>query len=327
MINNFPEVFDEEFDDFLVGEGSTKLLKRNSGRFILQLDDQDYIEEFDDTNKFVKVIKKISKEEIEKVFLSVKKDIYKRFDYLRIKSLEYGSKKVRLKDILVSDFDKNLIEYLEDTVDDHYAVVNISKLCCFREFGFDKVFFKELDGCELCESFDGSFYDLEYLFDLFSSGSYLTHKYCECDFIPLIDRKNYKGNLRIDKDMVYNGVKIKNYPVEYGNIILDLVSNLKGVDEMTFEYLEDHVVLKEEGKKVIIDMSYTGFYNAIDYLESWMYEPEVEEEVEFVDPSELEGEVFLWKGREVVEYGGKFIDIDTNQVIDELSEISEDLKE
>lgn len=314
-------------DDFLVGCG----VNNSSSEDLFSVFDEEELEEVYDSDLFAGISKKV--DNVRNLFIESKKEILNRFDYLKLKSIEFGNRPIRISDLVIDLGDEDVISFLEQNLDNHYVIKNIAKLRAFMDMGFYEVSFISKDGCPICNSFSGMKFDVRYLNDLFLSGKELTHENCDCDFIPVIDRKRYSGNLTINKNLTIGGIEVENFPVEFSGYLEDKIKSLKEVcyvcfvDSDFFNKDKGNVVSKLEGNKFFIDSSYIGFYSAIDYLQEWMYEPVQDTKPQVINPDDLIGEPFLWNGREVIEYKGKFIDILTDTEIDELEEIYKDLEE
>jgi hypothetical protein len=235
------------------------------------------------------------------LYTSVKEDIYNLFDHFSKKSKEIG-RPVRKSDLLLDPLDHNLMSYLSGNVHDYYNIVNVSKLNCYREFGIDSVIFKDLDGCDLCRSFNGIEYSVDYLLNLFSSDSYLSHPFCDCDFIPVIKRDLDNPSNLFEGE--YEGRFFKNIPIEYRDYIFQLVSD--------FDYKQIEVVyhgedlVYESGDTLKILFSNELLESLFYFLFSNFEETE----------DNLSGEIFMYDGREVLMNNGKFFDPETGKEIE-----------
>lgn len=333
----------DEFDSFFVGDGSVSLLHKYNkevstcvGEFSQESIKLNLI---DDYEEYIQDACKVIEEEVVNIYKRTKRNIFRTFDYLKIKSQKFEGV-VKVDDMLIDGSDLYMIEYLKG-FEDGCLVESIASLSAYRELGFTSVQFKSLEeNCPLCKSFDGLVYDLDQLGDKLFGG--LLHKYCKCDFIP-VDKNSDRVVVETRKDMVYNNIEIKNMPIAFSKYLLKVFDKFVGIaDVIEFgesfpvsgETMSKKVVVRSEdqGRNFVYSFSsYLGFYNTVSYLDSYLIKHYSEykdllDQVGFVDYDTYQGDIFMWRGQEVIEISaGDFVYFDTRERCAELNDIYKDL--
>jgi hypothetical protein len=312
-------------DDFLVG------CSANSYEFDIKdmFSDDETLEEIDDLHEFS--LGRIRVDNVKNLYLETKKGILSRFDYFVVKSKEFGNRPIKVSDMAFNQSDSYVINYLEDSGKCYESIIiAMAKLSAYTDLGFFEVFSHYEGDCPLRRSFNGQIFGISYLSDVFmtSDSDFLV----DCDYIPVVNR-DISSNFTLNKDIEIAGKFVKNFPAEFGDRLTKRIENLVlsssgDIDEIEFSLATsrsgDAMILKN--KKLFIDNSSIGFYNSIVFLDEWAYEEEDKEPV-IIDALELEGESFMWNGREVIEFNGTFIDIRSNKIVNELTEVISDLED
>lgn len=310
FFDQFPDQDElKPFDGFFVGEESSKLVNKvpinnyydqlyNSDGSDSGFEDITDWEDFD--GEYIKV------ENLEEVFFEAKKGVYDLFGYIDKKMSESKLKLVRVKDLVITSVDKRLIEYLSYKVDDYYTIYSIAELSAFKEIGYDKVRFRSKDGCPICNALDKNVFTVQEVIDKLVEGESISHKSCDCFFEPF---GKYYGIC----DIVEEGIEIIGCPVEWKEVVVEKFKSL-GYDYLVFGDAERAMkydglkndlgavtfMVQKEGKKgLFIDRSFVGFDNAIDFMDAAKFERVadifMDEGVDYIDPSELQGEVYIHK--------------------------------
>jgi hypothetical protein len=310
-----------EIDSFFVGDGSAELLgKLPAPDFSEQLhqmfthDAQSSnfnIEE--DTQRFAIIFDR-PETDYEGTMLVAKRHAYAVFDFLETKA-ELAEVPVREEDLLVSDDDRYVIDYLKAKSLGTVAYNAICTLTAFRDMGIEHARFVTDCECPLCRAAVRKIYAVDDVSRLLSAGEYLTHAGV-FGFQPVIYREHYEGpckNLEWD-DFDHSGVHIVGLPKEISFAWDDFCEKLvaDGVRELRFVNMAEDlkevddsagiVVLYKDGV-LKVHNSYVGDYGPVDFLKNWF----AEDKPEKVDPQVLaECDVFFLKGKKVARYKGSY---------------------
>ncbi|HUV58775.1 MAG TPA: hypothetical protein VMW09_01530 [Desulfatiglandales bacterium] len=324
-----------DFDAFLIGDGSAKLMqgidKRVSkSRQLIginstkDLDNLSKKEEFkksvDDIDKFDSFPEFLSEDKVFDLFLTKKKEIFDYYGYLSIKSQAFKGRPVLEKDLVVSKDDRYLLSYiLEKELNEISIIKSLAQLLAYKELGVLRVIFRGLDGCALCNAYNGNTFNVESLISKLSSGESIAHRYCTCAFIPIFnERKFFEERIQVNIDSVYIGkVLVKNMPKEFE---IDLFTHLPKLDctEVVFKdftKFEDWSVdvVRKEGDILFVHNDYIRGRSPLDYLLNWIDMSSRVEVIILNDVSNMD--VYYLNGHKVIEKDGNFIDIDTGKVV------------
>lgn len=342
IFDSFPDTEPfKEFDDFFVGGASHHQMNAPATpSFAWQLSniqtvadlergapEEGPIETEDDLGLFIKdKVDILDDAQYERLFFATKKKVFALFDFVDVRSSVLGDAPVREKDLILDENDYYVIEYLKGNVTDYFAVSSIAALTAFENMGIRAVKFKEVDGCPLCLSLNGSVFSTGWLINLLGSGNHVSHLYCDCRFVPVIQREMYEGPLRdhLDKEsiLVEGGCLLKSVPVELEDEIRAAVPLLEGVRTVEFVDMRsclsersdldrEGIVVLQEGDTLRVHNSYVGSSGPVDFLKGYATCVPVPDKVEVQEISEEE--IFYVKGRRALFREGKFWDVATGE--------------
>jgi len=330
-------------DTFLVGDGSQKLLEKGSPDvsevdYTDQLavsDSFDPIDRVDDISLMSGVLEKIevsSFEDLVWVYQKYKAEAYKYFDFVLVKSLQYSGVPLREEDLVITERDKSLINYLKDRVSDLYIWKNIAYLQAFLEMRITYVVFKPLHACPLCAASKDVWYRVDTLLGRLCEGSALVHDTCDSELFPVVQRELYEGPLLgyLDTEVVALGpVDLVNVPREllrctdFRNLLLDFPClEIEFVDfvEWAAKGVKDLVegaVACVEGETLYIHNSYVGHLGPVDYIKAFLSDRE--ELPERLSTSQaLDAVRYILGGREVLQFGSAYYHAKTKERLDDV---------
>lgn len=335
-------------DNFLIGDGSAKLMKHHRlernfseqlvgvfGERDLSKDnlkshlDQDPIVESENDIEVFANKDVVFTEDFEKIFLICKKQVYDVFNFLSIKSEKMGDTPVKEEDLIVTKEDRDFISYMESYgPHDYFSVDKIARLLALREMGITEVMFLSVDDCPICLSYDHCIFNRDVIFfQLLREG--FSHRYADFDIFPVVRREFYTGSLGKVLDIPrieVSGVTFKNVPIEYKDD-LDTISSKLGegfskevefTDIIRYCFLNSieetpGMVVYEDDERIVIHNSYVGSLGPMDFLYNYI---DVEkEETEKIDISLLEGDSYYIKGVECGEYEGSYWNKQTGEKV------------
>ena len=270
-------------------------------------------------------------DDYEEVFQICKRQVYDIFSFLLVKSRMMGSTPVREEDLVLTDDDRHLINHLENIGITEYSTVDkIARMSALSEMGIGAVVFKEVDGCQVCKSLDGSIFAVDKIFTELISNAGFPHPGGDFDIIPVIQRESYQGFLEdfLDRDFEFHGVKFVDAPSEYVEQLESLSESLvekmgPALKSVVFVnlplYCEKNKVEDAEGAVVIetdsaivVHNSYVGCNTPMDFLYKY-FDGEVSQDS--VNPEDLSGDTYYVKGRECICQDGSFWDKATGERI------------
>ena len=308
--------------DFFVGAGSSRLAQNykvpeSYADQLMEKSEGVEIPVQDDLATFeVEKIEITSDETYRILFLSGKKKAYNLFDYLSIKSMNMGGAPRKEEDLILNEDDFQVINELKILTKDYFAVYSLAIMYTYLEMGIGEVQFKQKDNCPLCKALDGSISDLYNTINLVCAGNGITHRYCDCEFLPVIRREQSYGVLDSKLNTTLeDGKNIINLPVEMKDKLLghieklpnDIVEFLNIREYMANNNVDDSsgtVVIEDEEDILFVHNSYVGNLGPVDFLEAFRRD---EKHLPKVDLRELAGrEVLYYKGKKVVELNGKY---------------------
>lgn len=330
----FPEndYFDSsiQFDAFLVGEGSNQIfMKKPSKSFFESFSDESdtKLEVIHDFDLFA--VEDSEVEDYEELFFQLKKNCLNQFNFIEEKSKRLKGVPVKEKDLVLNSDDSYLLYHLKTQGNvTRHTLEAIASLSACLDMGIPEVKFYEMDGCALCKAYDGTIFSVKDLISRIGARRLVIHAGAKYNFIPVIrDRKVF--------DHIQNGFTLSAYiddvyfrhlPLEFVEFITtDLVQRLsyKEVCFIDFDVLSsivpnlniesDEVVLSQ-GDFLFVKNSYVFNYSPYDFLINWLNSKVDDSSV--IDNFE-DDEVLYLNGYRVVERNGKYIDVQTNEVVDE----------
>jgi hypothetical protein len=338
----------ESFDAFFVGDGSRELMVKQTltkkKRSIVDktqehpyasltggLKDEVQFEVVDDVKDYVTNRIDISEASgYQDAFLMGKKEVYSRFNFLSIKSAVLRGRAVREVDLILEDSDFHILEYLQEHVKDYYAVRSVAQLVAYESMGIYEVMFQGKDDCSLCLAVEGAIRNTRNLIQVFTSGGFLPHPYCDCSFFPVIRRSSYQGvltpHLDLDSRKV-EGTTIYNFPIEHKEgrlcqMLVDLpfekvsftdmhdyrntILLVKDVDSVVIHY-------NEEEETLYVHNDYIGTSGPFQYVSEYLKAVTVPAKVPL---DTLEGlERYYLDGRTAVLWQDNYWDVETGERI------------
>ena len=348
MYESFPdkESFDpsQEFDSFLVGDGSAHLIGksgRNINKSINQLTGIESISDLqeesadlpyqvvDDLEKFDFPIIKIEGS-VEDFFYKKKKEYLDKFGFLEVKSKSLRGRPILERDLVVNNDDGYLLHYMEGHGFCSVQTISaLAQLSACKDMGFSEVKFSQVDNCPLCIAYDGSVHKVSNLISKLGSGQDLIHGGCSCEFIPVIRNRDQFKDIQdgLTLSAYIDKVYFKRLPLEFVDLITsDLVrripyeevhfidlGNLKREDLKLVSVGKEDVVI-DMGDSLWINQNYVLNYSPFDFLKLWLDSLEVKT-VEVNGKSESDQEVLYLNGRRVVSRGSDYVDVKTGEVV------------
>jgi len=338
-INRLWDIFSAEEentgDDFFVGAGSGKLVKSHSSpesfsdQLILASDEIE-IPIRNDLSRFeTEKIEVVGDDVFETLFLNGKKKAYNFVGYLDIKSVPMGEGIYNERDLLLGESDLQLIKELKFLTKDYFAIHNLSILYAYLEMGIHEVMFKQHDECSMCIAYDGFIVNTRQAINVVCSGNGITHKYCDCEFFPVVYRENSYGALdnKLNTDVSLDGKELVNVPIEMES---ELIKHIEKIPNTIIEFLNIQtymrmnnvensvgvVVLEDEEGILFVHNSYINTKGPIDFLKAFLMEEKYSEKI---DPKRLKNkEVLYSSGKKVVELDGKYWDYETGEEVKEI---------
>lgn len=309
-----------EFDPFLVGEGSKSFMSGDREKTNNQLtgvfSTEDLKNSFNISVNFGKdSVSDLStwkdqfsvvKVDVLPLFLSEKRRSYELFDYLRVKS-EGLSSLVREEDLLISESDTYLLDYLSDKfVLDKYLVCTLAQLSAWRDMGVREVKFYSNCDCALCRAADRVVYQLQDLFHGICSGSFPTHEFCDCYYLPVIRSREESFLI---PEIEINGTLYKNFPCEFKYLVDSFYSKVKTIEFMDFTKVKgwSGECVLNRGSSLAVHWGYIGNFSPLDFLEFWLSDGE--------NGSSSE-DILYYKGRKVQLINGSYIDVATGEFVE-----------
>lgn len=346
------------FDTFFVGDGSAALAGlSNSNDFVTQLsqlftnnapisstsyeienDLGNFGGEFSTTSRLInkngKGLAKCPTKAIGKIFLEVKKKSYSTFNYLDLLAQSTNNVPIKEEDLIVTENDQYIIEYLKKNRISKVSVENVARLLAYQDMGFGQVRYFDECMCPICKVFNGKIFDIDFVMQQVIAGEYLTHPGTG-SYSPVIYRESYQGP--ISKDMLNipalmaHEIEFVNVPIELRHqvtMVLPIVLN--PVDECTVnvgnvinrvefvnfsEYLKDQkdtdgIVVYEEEGTLYVHNSYVGHMGPIEFVEEWAKSSVIEK----VDIKKLKKcDTYFIKGQKVAKYQGFYYNLETGE--------------
>lgn len=303
----------EGFDNFFVGDEAEVMMydRRKVHNFQGMAYKDTIVEMEDDLDLFYNDYSLCNNEEAISIFYEVKSDIFSKFDFIKTKSrdLDYP---VREEDLIVTEDDYHLISYLVTLNIGSQDIRSIAAFSAFREMGVLIVRFSAKCGCPVCHAFNGTVFSVPGSLEDLCSGRTLVHRGCECEWIPIFDRKSgYK--YKIDEEEWGNFHKVpielmkcmKEMFVDQGVIFEDTNDIAKGGGVDTSAGFP--VVFMQESGLLCVHNGYINGLGPVDFLRKYIEEDE--------GPESSVEEVFLYKGRTVYFKEGLYYDTETGEVI------------
>ncbi len=336
-----------EFDDFFVGGNTLKppALEHSDAHQLINMrslsdlkvepvtvEPECVLEVEDDLEEFsADRIEILDDASYESLFVKGKRSAYARFDYLKIKSCE-SDVPLRERDLLLTEDDKHLIKHLRNITADYFAVEHMAELCAYREMGISFVSFHNKDGCPLCLAFEGLFFEINDALIALSERGGVTHPFCSGTYSPVIFRGSYDGPLSdvlASPTVQHGGVSIQDAPAEMLDgvkrvldecelgsctkvVFVDMSEfGMNSADEV--EDTEGLVSLRRD-ETIFVHNSYVDLHGPVVFLRKALTGSTVFNRR--LDPSLIaSGELFLFKGRSVVQVDGQFWDTETGERI------------
>lgn len=337
VIKELWEVFSKEEerlgDNFLVGIGSSSRLDKNysplkSYSEQIMSKDEDNISMRNDLSRFeVEKVDILNDEMYEKLFVQGKKKAYDVFDYFDIKSKLVGDALCKKEDLILDEDDRQLMNSLKSLNKDYFAIQNLATIYAYIEMGISEVRFKQLDECSMCKSFDKMIFNSSKVVDLLCSGNGVTHRYCDCGFIPVIHRRNSYGILdtKLNADVKLGSVELINVPVEMRDEIIDQANGLsnKIIEFLDIgEYLINNnikdssgIVVFEDSEGILfVHNDYVGIFGPVDFLKAFLGSEILSNKIDLKDLKDRE--TLYYMGKKVVEMNGGYWDQETGNKIE-----------
>jgi len=304
----------------LTGISDVEALKRG------EVQQEVLVEAENDLDVFVpEKVDLLDEEQYEKLFMAMKSRAFRVFNFLDIKSAALGDIPIKEKDLVLDEDDYYIMDYLRGAVSDYYAVASIATLLAYENMGIYTVRFRQQDGCPICKALDGIFFETRSLISLLGTGDHVSHRYCDCQLVPVIFREMYSGPLEgyLNLEETRHGpVTILNAPLEL-EVELRQLSEQLDVDCIEFVDMKDHLrenleVTDIEGVVAILEdgvlsvhNSYVGSHGPLDFLREFA---EADSLPDRISPASLEdAEIYLMGGRRVAKKDGKYWDPETGE--------------
>lgn len=321
------EIINADLDLFFVGEGNRDCFRYNYSEVDKKLDEKfDFV---DDYHRFIINEEYIDEKELFDVYKSVKKTIFDRFDYLRIKSSRIGHVAMSEEDLLIDEYDRMMISNMNKDKIEKSLVFHIAELVALWEMNVMEFMLKN-ECCPLCNSYNNVIMHVKSTIEMLVGGSNISHPHCLFNIIPIIRRDLYQnifGNITVD-EYVYDGKKIINFPKELELYLLPLIREIDK-KEIVFVNLDDYYmneitnVIDDSMELCLLDMEdalvvhngYQGRFGPIDYLECYVNYIRDLDNMQFLNEDMSDFEVFFVSGRKVIKHNGSYWDVETKEKV------------
>ena len=336
IYGQFPEndFFDSsvQFDSFLTGDGSNQIYLKKEPK-------QSFFESFTESGEFgFDIINDLDQfavsdflvEDFEDFFFKCKKEYLTRFNFLEEKSKKLQGVPVRERDLVLNSDDSYLLHHVKSqSCHFKFILEALAHLSACLDMGVDEVKFFSVDDCPLCEAYEGTVFSVKDLISRIGSNKLVLHAGAQYNFVPVIRDRKYFGHIQngLTVSAYIDQVFFRNLPLEWVDFITsDLVFKIpnKEVCFIDFEILSSMVpTLEVESDEVVL--SYEDFlfvrntyvlnYSPYEFLINWL------DSKDDSDLKKLESvndqEVLYLNGRKVMEHNGKYVDIQTKEIVNE----------
>lgn len=337
QLNNLKEIYDKlpdeevllDFDPFFVGDGS-KDLSDNPHRFGKFNDQLMNIANVSDLKvKHVDTVSRLNSDlddwgvehtidgDILDYFISEKKRAFDIFDYLRIKSSHTNSRLLKERDLISSDDDMYLIDYLIELGKcTKGRLKGLAQLLANQEMGFTEIKYINECTCGICKSASGGVYPIKSIVSLMGSESSFLHSNSIGEFVPVIRTRIAYDDLDLDHAEFNIGKTIvEGMPKEWAKFFKGFdfpFEVLKFIDFSSIDGWSGEVV-KKLGNTLIVHNGYVGSYSPFEYLSTWLTSKDIEPTSTIL----VEGteDIFYYNGVKVVEKDGRYIDLETGSIL------------
>lgn len=355
----------QNFDTFFVGDGSAALAGlANPTDFVSQLSqlftnnshtDSPIFEMVNDLGRFgelsanistnplatplpkhLKGLLKVRPSSISKIFLDVKKATYNTFNYLPILAAQVGNVPIKEEDLIVTENDQYIIEYLKKNRISKVSVENVARLLAYQDMGFGQVRYFDECMCPICKVFNGKIFDIDFVMQQVIAGEYLTHPGTG-SYSPVIYRESYVGPISKDAlnihEICVNSLSFVNVPIElrhqvttilpvilssFDNMLVKDIVLINRVEFVNFsEFLKekpdtDGIVVYEENDTLYVHNSYVGHMGPIEFVEEWA-KSNVVEKVAIKELAKCEK--FFINGKRVAKFEGFYWSLETGEKV------------
>lgn len=314
-------------DAFFIGDGSARLLEG-------YVEEETYSRQICIPEEFVEVEDDISsqshdvtelttRDEVDFVFYTYKKQVYDLFDFLELKSAQLRGIPVKLEDLVLDDADKYLIDYLMATVKDLSTWKSLAQLHACMNMQVPYVQFLSDHNCPLCRASTGTIFRVESLIRSLCTGGQITHSGCVCELFPVLYRESYEGPLdnqmdievltladrdflHVPKELYKSGRLDKFVDVRWPEV--DFVNMPKWCSDNKIKDSQGVVVYVEE-ETMYVHNSYVANRGPVDFLASYLASVPALEQLD-----DLTGkDTYLLNGQLVVKHGDHFYDAQTGK--------------
>jgi hypothetical protein len=316
-----------EMNSQLIGVKTVKDLKAATATYDKPTEASKSFEVVDDLATFARDSVRITDpNQYEELFFSIKRKVYRDFDFFRIISEHMGDIPLTERDMVIVEADQHIIDFLKTGVDDYFAVSSIAYLYALDNMGIDTVRFVGLDDCPICNAYSGLLYNVRSLLQLFTDGQSLTHPFCECEWVPVIFRDRYHGPLQgvLNKSLEIDGMQVVDAPVELLSSIKQELTGIRNVSSVKFLNIYDYllnessvsgdstdVLVVLDLDTLIVHNSYVGIYGPDDFIRLFK---QTQSAPPVRDPKSLEGmPIYFIGGRSVYLYEGHYWDSVTGE--------------
>jgi hypothetical protein len=284
-----------------------------------------------------KSLAKCPSSSIAKIFLTTKKSSYSTFNYLDLLAEQVGNVPIKEEDLIVTESDQYIIEYLKKNRISKVSVENVARLIAFQDMGISQVRYFDECMCPICKVYSGKIFDIDFVMQQVMAGEYLTHPGTG-SYSPVIYRESYTGpltqaeNFNIDL-LTSHEIEFVNVPIELRHqvtmvlpIILnpcdkDVVMCGNEINRVNFvnmsTYLKDQkdidgIVVYQENDTLYVHNSYVGNMGPIEFVQEWVKS----HVTETVDLKKLKKcDTYFIKGRKVAKFEGFYYDVETGEKV------------
>jgi hypothetical protein len=314
--NSVSQVFEIENDLGMFGELSTnaRLINRNG-----------------------KGLAKCPSSSIAKIFLTTKKATYSTFNYLNLLAEQVGNVPIKEEDLIVTENDQYIIEYLKKNRISKASAENVARLIAFQDMGINQVRYFDECMCPICKVYSGKIFDIDFVMQQVMAGEYLTHPGTG-SYRPVIYRESYTGPLTQAENfnielLTSHEIEFVNVPIELRHHITTLlpiilnpcdngvvmcgnpINRVEFVNMST--YLKgqsdiDGIVVYREGNVLYVHNSYVGHMGPIEFAEAWV-KSNVTEKVAIKELAKCEK--FFVNGTRVAKHRGFYWSLETGEKV------------
>ncbi len=221
-------------------------------------------------NRNGKGLAKCPTSSIAKIFLNEKKKAYSTFNYLSILSQSTGNVPIKEEDLIVTENDQYIIEYLKKNRISKVSVENVAMLLAYQDMQITQVRYFDECMCPICKVFSGKIFDIDFVMQQVMAGEYLTHPGTG-SYSPVIYRESYTGPLTQAEN--FNIPTLTAHEIEFVNVPIELRHQVTMILPIILNPCDKDVVMRGNSDKIVLNeevdplVNPSNLYNTINRVE------------------------------------------------------------